>query len=115
MMYLYLKTHKDTGLKYLGMTTKDPFKYRGSGIYWDRHIKKHGNNVDTEILSICNTDEEIKELGLHYSKLWDIVDSPQFANLVPESGSDSSGMLNKSHSEESKEKNKTIIIRTYSI
>lgn len=110
MIYLYLKTHKNTGLKYLGMTIKDPFKYRGSGIYWVKHIKKYGNNVDTEILSICNTNAEIKELGSYYSELWDIVNSPQFANLVPESGNDSSGMLNKFHSKESKEKTRQSLL-----
>lgn len=25
--YLYIKTHNQTGLKYFGKTTKDPFKY----------------------------------------------------------------------------------------
>ena len=43
MYYLYVKTHKVTGLKYLGQTSKDPFKYNGSGTRWTNHIKKYGN------------------------------------------------------------------------
>lgn len=39
--HLYKKTHNITGLKYLGQTTKNPYKYRGSGTYWKRHIKIH--------------------------------------------------------------------------
>ena len=42
---LYVKTHNKTGLKYLGRTTQDPYKYKGSGTYWRSHLKKHGNRV----------------------------------------------------------------------
>ena len=38
-MYLYVKTHNKSGLKYLGKTIQNPFKYKGSGTYWLRHIK----------------------------------------------------------------------------
>lgn len=40
-IYLYLKTHNKTGLKYLGKTVSvDPHLYQGSGTIWRRHIKK---------------------------------------------------------------------------
>lgn len=32
--------------------------------------------------------DDIKEKGLYYSKLWDIVQSDKFANLIPETGCD---------------------------
>lgn len=87
MIYLYLKTHNKTGLKYLGKTiAKDPHKYQGSGKFWQRHIKKHGYDVTTEILAESSDKEEIKNLGIYYSKLWNIVEDPSFANLIPESG-----------------------------
>ena len=55
--YLYKKTHKETGLKYLGKTiSKNPHTYKGSGVYWSYHIKKHGYNVETEILKECLTE-----------------------------------------------------------
>lgn len=93
MIYLYKKTHNVTGLQYLGKTArKDPHKYKGSGEYWSRHIKKHGYDVTTEILKECETNEEIKQWGMYYSELWNIVDARDengkktWANMKPESG-----------------------------
>jgi hypothetical protein len=85
-IYLYKKTHNKTGLQYLGKTIQDPFVYQGSGDRWIPHIKKHGYDVTTEILRECQTSEEVKEWGLYYSELWNVVDSKDWANLKPESG-----------------------------
>lgn len=92
-IYLYLKTHNVTGLKYLGKTTShDPHKYKGSGEYWKNHIKTHGYDVTTIILKECQTNNEVKEWGLYYSSLWNIVDARNdqgkkiWANFKPESG-----------------------------
>ena len=85
-IYLYVKTHRKTGLKYLGKTKNDPFKYKGSGVYWLNHIKKHGYDVNTEIIKECVSKEEVKEFGIFYSKLWNIVESNEWANLKEESG-----------------------------
>jgi len=92
-IYLYVKTHRKTGLKYLGKTiSKDPHKYPGSGIYWTRHLKEHGIDVKTEILHECQTNEEVRQLGLYYSNLWDVVNAVDeqgrkiWANLKPEEG-----------------------------
>jgi hypothetical protein len=84
--YLYKKTHKVTGLQYLGKTTRDPYKYKGSGIVWTRHLKKYGNAVDTEILLETHDHSEIKKWGIYYSNVWNIVDSDSWANLKPEEG-----------------------------
>jgi hypothetical protein len=87
MIYLYVKTHNLTGLKYLGKTTsKDPHKYPGSGLRWTRHLKKHGYDYTTEIIFESEDKEEIKQEGLKYSCLWNIEESPDWANLKPESG-----------------------------
>lgn len=87
MIYLYLKTHNKTGLKYLGKTiAKDPYNYTGSGKVWLRHIKKHGYDVTTEILAKSSDKEVIKNLGLYYSNIWNVVENNTFANLVPEAG-----------------------------
>lgn len=91
-IYLYRKTHNQTGLKYLGKTKYDPHRYKGSGIIWVPHIKKYGYDVTTEILKECQTDEELKYWGLYYSTLWNIVEEKDekgkktWANLKPESG-----------------------------
>lgn len=84
--YLYKKTHKTTNLKYLGFTKKNPHKYKGSGIRWLSHLTRHGYNVETEILYETTEREKIQQLGEYYSKLWNVVQSPEWANLKPESG-----------------------------
>lgn len=86
MYYLYLKTHNETGLKYLGQTSQDPLKYRGSGNRWINHIKKHGNNVNTQVILQTNDVDDLRDTGLFFSKLWNIVESNDFANLIIESG-----------------------------
>jgi hypothetical protein len=84
---LYVKTHKQTGLKYLGYTKSTNLdEYTGSGKYWTYHIQKHGYEVDTDILFKTTIKEEIKEKGLYYSNLWNIVESDDWANLKPELG-----------------------------
>lgn len=83
---LYTKTHKKTGLKYLGFTKLDPFKYKGSGKYWKNHIHVHGYDVDTTVLLQTTEKPEIKTSGLYYSKLWNVVKSKSWANLKEEDG-----------------------------
>ena len=61
-IYLYIKTHNITGLKYLGKTEKDPYRYNGSGKYWKRHLKKYGRDIKTEILLDTDNENELKEL-----------------------------------------------------
>jgi hypothetical protein len=87
IIYLYVKTHQKTNLKYLGMTTNsDPHAYSGSGVYWKNHLNKHGLDFSTEILRECSSKEEVKEWGIYYSRLWDIVESKEWANLKEEQG-----------------------------
>jgi hypothetical protein len=86
MIYLYIKTHNKTGLKYLGKTIRDPYKYKGSGKRWTEHIKKHGYDVTTEILGTFSTNEELKNFSIPLSEKLNIVESIEWANLKPESG-----------------------------
>ena len=87
MIYLYIKTHNKTGLKYLGKTTnKNPYSYQGSGTYWKRHINTHGYDVTTQILLMTESKTEIKETGIFFSKLWNVVESNDWANLKEEAG-----------------------------
>lgn len=87
MIYLYVKTHNKTGLKYLGKTTKkDPHKYLGSGTYWKAHLAIHGNDYNTIILKECQSKEELVEWGKYYSKLWNVAESAEWANLKDEEG-----------------------------
>ena len=85
--FLLLKEHKITGLKYLcyhNGTRENCFKYNGSGKYWTAHLKKHGYKISTIILETKDTKEELIEYGLKYSKLWDVVNSKNYANLINE-------------------------------
>ena len=91
--YLYVKTHNKTGLKYLGKTIQNPYKYKGSGIYWRRHLSQHGNDVTTKILKECQTNDEIKYWGQYYSDLWNVVNDNTWANLKPETGEGGSGKM----------------------
>ena len=85
--YLYVKTHKITGLKYLGQTQrKNPYKYPGSGIRWTSHLNVHGSNIDTQILKVCYSKVALKSWGLFYSKLWSVTSSKKWANLKDECG-----------------------------
>jgi hypothetical protein len=87
MIYLYVKTHTVTGLKYFGKTeNSDPHKYPGSGKYWSRHLKIHGRKYTTEIIFSSESKEEITKVGMEYSLLWNIVESEEWANLKLESG-----------------------------
>lgn len=109
--FLYVKTHNVTGLKYLGQTSQcDPHRYQGSGTYWKRHLKKHGKNYSTEIIKECLTIDDLMYWGTFYSKLWNIIESDEWANLKEESGDGGKGMI---HSEECKRQMSIIKKRQY--
>jgi hypothetical protein len=121
--YLMVKTHNITGLKYLCQTKKsNPHKYLGSGKYWKLHLLKHGKDIHTQILKECSNKDELKDWGIYYSNLWNVVDSEDWANLRPESGDGGpnfgalNGMFGKTHSDKAiatiKEKNTGIKLGT---
>lgn len=88
MIHLYVKTHNLTGLKYFGKTTHNPFKYKGSGKYWLRHIAKHGTDITTEIIGSFEDEKECSEFAINFSRINQIVNSDEWANLVEENGLD---------------------------
>ena len=111
---LYIATHNITGKKYFGKTVKwftqeDLQKnYHGSGVYWSKHKKKHGNkDVTMEIYQICSLNESdddyVKPIALKFSEENDIVESKEWANLKDENGLDG-GTEGDKRAEESKQK-----------
>ena len=88
-IYLYIK-ESPIGLKYLGITSmEDPYKYPGSGKYWTSHLRKHNikpKNIITTILLETEDNSIISFWGMYYSKIYNIVESEDWANLIPESG-----------------------------
>ncbi len=117
--YLLLKTHNQTGLNYLckfseGVKLKSPHQYKGSGVYWKNHIKKHGYDVETKILYQGQSEQELSACAILWSNVYDVANNKKFANLIPENGLDGGGVkgtnlgnknaLGLIHSEESKRK-----------
>lgn len=102
---LYIKTHKITGLKYLGQTKQDPHKYQGSGVDWANHLLKYGDLTYTEILYQGPSLEERNYWGRYYSKYFDVVNSQDdfgnkiWANRIPETGGGPGGILGRSRGE----------------
>jgi hypothetical protein len=87
--YLYIKTHKTTGLKYFGKTSgTDPYKYTGSGTYWLSHLKVHGKFYETEILGFYTNEEECIQAAVDFSLKHKIVESKEWANWKVENGID---------------------------
>lgn len=107
--YLYIKQHIITGLLYFGVTTNpNPIKYTGSGIYWLRHIKKHGTEHVVTLWHERFTDkDELVQFALNFSKSMDIVRSKSWANLKEENGVD--GGNDKGHGLGRKHTPETII------
>ena len=85
-IYLYLKTHNVTGLKYLGKTVQNPYEYMGSGKRWKSELNKYGIDVTTEILFETKCKEEFKRKAVEYSHKLNIVESTEFANYRIEEG-----------------------------
>jgi hypothetical protein len=87
IIYLYVKQHSVTKLKYFGKTiSKDPFKYLGSGLRWKRHYQKHGkSNINTLEVWGFDDKELCRDFALNFSKENNIVESREWANLKPES------------------------------
>ena len=87
IIYLYIKTHNKTGLKYLGKTSaSNPHSYTGSGTDWKLHLKEHGQDYTTEIIQEWHTNQELNQWGRYYSKLWNVAESSKWANRIPETG-----------------------------
>lgn len=90
MIYLYIKQHSITGLKYFGKTTKvNPMEYNGSGLKWKRHFNKHGKEF-IQTLEVYGFDSQdlCTQFALKFSTDNNIVESEEWANLIPENGLD---------------------------
>lgn len=103
LTYIYVK-QAPSGLMYLGKTVKNikdnPNCYIGSGEYWMSHLKQHGytyKDIKTWILHETADAEDLIRTGQYYSRLWNVVESDQWANLKEEDGTggDTSGCRTK--------------------
>jgi hypothetical protein len=93
-IYLYIKIHNQTNLKYLGKTKQNPHTYKGSGKRWKNHLRKHGNDVSTYVIKEFSSNEELKVYSEQLSKQLNVVESNEWANLMLESGDGGPGLYN---------------------
>ena len=99
--FLCVKIHNKTGLKYFCKTTKsDPYAYDGSGVYWRRHIKKHGRDITTQVIGYFKERNICERFALDFSRIHNIIESNEWANLIYENGLD--GGSSGPHTEERK-------------
>lgn len=75
--------------------------YKGSGRYWNRHLLKHGKDVETIWYCLFTEKDELVKFALQCSEQWNIVNAKDlitekkiWANEKPENGLDG-GAWNK--------------------
>lgn len=87
---LLVMRHKVTGLRYFCKTSqlKKLNQYKGSGLHWKRHMKKHGSDIEVGILGIYFDKERCLSAAKKFSEENNIGSNPEWANLIPENGMD---------------------------
>lgn len=88
------------GLKYFCKTVrKNIEKYPGSGVRWTNHVKKYGKeNIKTLWVSDWfHCPHHLQDFALMYSEYNQVVESDEWANLIPENGLDGLGGSKKGH------------------
>lgn len=87
---LLVMTHRQTGLKYFCKTCKisKAQSYKGSGVYWSKHLKIYGRDIQTEVLGFYKDRERLVTAAISFSIQNNIVESPLWANRIIENGLD---------------------------
>jgi hypothetical protein len=87
---LLVMTHNVTGLRYFCKTSRlDELKYyKGSGVYWKRHLKKHGKDITVETLGVYFDKERCLDAAQKFCEQHQIGTNSEWANLIPENGLD---------------------------
>ena len=83
--YIYITTNLVDGKKYIGQHAYSEFNenYKGSGIYLQKAIKKHGKeNFKAEILEWCYSQKELDEREIYWIDFYQAVESDEFYNLA---------------------------------
>lgn len=110
---LLVMEHNITGLKYFCKTTcLDRIKrYKGSGIAWNKHLAEHGKDIKVGVLGFYIDEQRCLDAAKKFSEENNIVDSNEWANLIPETGKNGGCMagernpfFGKKHSPETAER-----------
>lgn len=85
---LLVMTHNVTGKKYFCKTAqlKRINHYKGSGIHWKRHLKKHGNDITVGVFGFYVDMDRCVNAALKFSKDNNIVKSDEWLNYMDEDG-----------------------------
>jgi hypothetical protein len=109
---LLVMRHKVTGLRYFCKTSifKTINQYKGSGLHWKRHMRKHGRDIEAGVLGIYFDKERCLSAAKKFSEENKIGFNPEWANLIPENGLDGAPvgeahpMFGKPHPHKGKER-----------
>jgi hypothetical protein len=85
-IYICVKQHTNTKLKYFCKTKKNPEKYNGSGVDWKKHLSENGKYVINLQIWEFERQDVCTRFCLWFSKKFDIVESDEWANKIPENG-----------------------------
>ena len=96
---LLVLTHNVTGLKYFCKTSQFDIvhRYKGSGVYWKRHMRVHGRDVTAGVLGIYFEQDRCVAAALKFSQENEIVKSREWANSILENGLDGAGLGSANH------------------
>jgi hypothetical protein len=96
---LLVMTHNVTGLKYFCKTSKlkNMHWYKGSGVYWKKHMRVHGRNITAGVLGVYFDKDRCVAAALKFSDENDIVASDEWANFIPENGLSGAGSGELNH------------------
>jgi len=85
---LLVMEHNITGMKYFCKTTliNRVHRYKGSGIAWLKHLKEHGLDVNVGVLGFYVDEDRCLDAAKKFSEENNIVDSNEWANIIPETG-----------------------------
>ncbi len=82
-MIVYMTTNLINGKKYIGRDSWNKYNYLGSGKALVKAIKKYGKeNFKKEILEECRSIEHLCERELYWQQYYDVVNNPQFYNMI---------------------------------
>ncbi len=96
---LLVMKHNKTGLKYFCKTTRieSMHKYYGSGIRWQRHLKKHGKDIDVDVLGFYFDKDACTSAAIKFSEDNNIAKDRNWANMIYENGLDGAGPGEANH------------------
>ena len=85
---LLVMEHNVTGKKYFCKTNriKRVHTYKGSGLHWKRHLKKHGNDITVGVVGFYVDKDRCVDRALSFSAENNIVESDAWLNYIVEDG-----------------------------